>query len=95
MRYIAGRTEKNIEPVPAAPIAGVFKMKNFLDKDFLLETPTAQRLYHDYAAALPIIDYHCHLPPDQIADNMNFQNLTQIWLNGDHYKWRDAGKWDR
>lgn len=88
MRYIAGRTEKNIEPVPAAPIAGVFNMKNFLDKDFLLETPTAQRLYHDYAAALPIIDYHCHLPPDQIADNMNFQNLTQIWLNGDHYKWR-------
>ena len=63
-------------------------MKNFLDKDFLLETSTAQRLYHDYAAALPIIDYHCHLPPDQIADAINFQNVTQIWLNGDHYKWR-------
>lgn len=63
-------------------------MKNFLDKDFLLETPTAQRLYHEYAAGLPIIDYHCHLPPDQIADDINFENLTQIWLNGDHYKWR-------
>jgi len=63
-------------------------MKNFLDKDFLLETPTAQRLYHEYAAGLPIIDYHCHLPPDEIAGDINFQNLTQIWLNGDHYKWR-------
>jgi len=63
-------------------------MKNFLDKDFLLETPTAQRLYHEYAAGLSIIDYHCHLPPDEIAGDINFQNLTQIWLNGDHYKWR-------
>ena len=63
-------------------------MKNFLDKDFLLETPTAQRLYHEYAAGLPIIDYHCHLPPEQIAGDINFQNLTQVWLNGDHYKWR-------
>ena len=63
-------------------------MKNFLNEDFLLETKTAQRLYHEYAAALPIIDYHCHLPPDQIAGDINFQNITQIWLNGDHYKWR-------
>jgi glucuronate isomerase len=59
-----------------------------LDDNFLLHGKTAQRLYHDYAAALPIIDYHCHLPPDQIADNINFKNLTQAWLYGDHYKWR-------
>ncbi|MCO5946847.1 glucuronate isomerase [Mucilaginibacter flavidus] len=63
-------------------------MKSFLNEDFLLDTKTAQRLYHEYAAALPIIDYHCHLPPDQIADDINFENITQIWLNGDHYKWR-------
>jgi len=63
-------------------------MKSFLNEDFLLETKTAQRLYHDYAAGLPIIDYHCHLPPDQIAGDINFKNITQIWLNGDHYKWR-------
>ncbi|HEY2582641.1 MAG TPA: glucuronate isomerase [Mucilaginibacter sp.] len=63
-------------------------MKSFLNEDFLLETKTAQRLYHDFAAGLPIIDYHCHLPPDQIADDINFENLTAIWLYGDHYKWR-------
>ncbi|AYL95449.1 glucuronate isomerase [Mucilaginibacter celer] len=63
-------------------------MKNFLDQDFLLNTPTAQRLYHEYAAHQPIIDYHCHLPPDQIADDVNFENITRIWLYGDHYKWR-------
>ena len=63
-------------------------MKSFLDEDFLLDTKTAQRLYHEYAVGLPIIDYHCHLPPDQIADNINFENLTQVWLLGDHYKWR-------
>jgi len=63
-------------------------MKNFLDDDFLLETKTAQKLYHDYAAGMPVIDYHCHLPPDEIAGDVNFQNITQIWLNGDHYKWR-------
>jgi glucuronate isomerase len=71
------------------PIAGnTIEMKDFLNEDFLLETKTAQRLYHDYAAGMPIIDYHCHLPPDQIAGDHNFSNLTQIWLNGDHYKWR-------
>ena len=64
------------------------QMKSFLNEDFLLETKTAQRLYHEYAAGLPIIDYHCHLPPDQIAGDINFKNLTQVWLNGDHYKWR-------
>jgi glucuronate isomerase len=63
-------------------------MKAFLDDNFLLQGKTAQRLYHDYAATLPIIDYHCHLPPDQIADNINFKNLTRAWLYGDHYKWR-------
>jgi len=63
-------------------------MKPFLNEDFLLETKTAQRLYHDFAAGLPIIDYHCHLPPDQIASDINFENLTRIWLYGDHYKWR-------
>jgi glucuronate isomerase len=68
--------------------ATLFKMKNFLNEDFLLETRTAQNLYHEFAAHLPIIDYHCHLPPHQIADDINFENITQIWLLGDHYKWR-------
>ncbi len=63
-------------------------MKPFLDENFLLQTPTAERLYHEYAAPLPIIDYHNHLPPQQIAEDHNFQNLTQAWLAGDHYKWR-------
>jgi len=63
-------------------------MKNFLDQDFLLQTETAKQLYHGHAADMPIIDYHCHLPPDQIANDINFENLTQIWLYGDHYKWR-------
>ncbi|QEH41588.1 glucuronate isomerase [Chitinophaga sp. XS-30] len=63
-------------------------MKQFLDEHFLLETPTAQRLYHDFAKQMPVIDYHCHLPPDQIAGDINFPNLTQAWLYGDHYKWR-------
>jgi glucuronate isomerase len=63
-------------------------MKKFLDENFLLHTKTAQQLYHDFAVKMPIIDYHCHLPPDQIANDINFQNLTQVWLYGDHYKWR-------
>ena len=63
-------------------------MKPFIHDDFLLETPQAQRLYHDYAAAQPIIDYHCHLPPEQIAQNHQFDNISQAWLEGDHYKWR-------
>lgn len=61
---------------------------SFLSENFLLETKTAQQLYHDHAAKMPIIDYHCHLPPDEIASDKNFENLTKIWLNGDHYKWR-------
>jgi len=63
-------------------------MKPFLDENFLLQTPTAQKLYHEFAKTLPIIDYHNHLPPDQVAGNINFKNLTQVWLYGDHYKWR-------
>src|SRR5690242_9225070 len=63
-------------------------MKKFLDENFLLRTKTAQKLYHDYAKSMPIIDYHCHLPPQQIAEDLQFENLTQPWLSGDHYKWR-------
>jgi len=63
-------------------------MKRFLDENFLLNNPTAQRLYYEYAAGMPIIDYHCHLPPRQIAEDTIFENITQAWLYGDHYKWR-------
>jgi glucuronate isomerase len=63
-------------------------MKQFMDENFLLKTKTAQRLYHEYAKEMPIIDYHCHLPPQQIADDIRFPNITQAWLYGDHYKWR-------
>ncbi len=63
-------------------------MKKFLDENFLLTTKTAERLYHEFAKHMPIIDYHCHLPPQQIAEDMQFKNLTQVWLYGDHYKWR-------
>ncbi|WP_439557927.1 glucuronate isomerase [Dyadobacter sp.] len=62
--------------------------KTFISEDFLLRSETARVLYHDYAKKMPIIDYHCHLPPDQIAADRQFDNLTQIWLYGDHYKWR-------
>ena len=61
---------------------------NFLSEDFLLTNNFAKTLYHDHAANLPIIDYHCHLSPQDIADNRQFKNLTNIWLDGDHYKWR-------
>lgn len=63
-------------------------MKNFLDDDFLLQTETAQYLYHQHAAHQPIIDYHCHLSPKDIADDRQFKTITEIWLAGDHYKWR-------
>jgi glucuronate isomerase len=63
-------------------------MKAFLNEDFLLQSPTAQTLYHDFAAKMPIIDYHNHLVPQQIAEDKQFDNITQIWLYGDHYKWR-------
>jgi glucuronate isomerase len=63
-------------------------MKTFMDKDFLLSTDTAQELYHNHAAKLPIIDYHCHLIPEMVAEDHQFRSLTEIWLGGDHYKWR-------
>ncbi len=63
-------------------------MKKFLDDNFLLQTKTAQKLYFDYAEKMPIIDYHNHLPPKEIAENKSFKNITQAWLYGDHYKWR-------
>ncbi|PZP47588.1 MAG: glucuronate isomerase [Pseudopedobacter saltans] len=63
-------------------------MKTFLDDNFLLQNKTAEKLYHDYAKSLPIIDYHNHLIPDQVANNKQFENITQVWLYGDHYKWR-------
>jgi glucuronate isomerase len=63
-------------------------MVPFLSEDFLLQTETAKTLYHEFAEGMPIFDYHCHLPVAEIAHNRQFENLTQIWLNGDHYKWR-------
>ena len=63
-------------------------IKPFLDDNFLLENRTAEILFHEYAAKQPIIDYHNHLPPDEIAGDKKFANLTAVWLNGDHYKWR-------
>ncbi len=62
--------------------------KKFMDENFLLNSDAAERLYHDYAKDMPIIDYHCHLPPAQIAADTMFENITQAWLYGDHYKWR-------
>lgn len=63
-------------------------MQPFLDDDFLLRSRFARILYHDHAAKMPIFDYHCHLPPDQIAEDLRFDDLAEIWLAGDHYKWR-------
>ena len=63
-------------------------MKEFLDKNFILENKTAEKLYHEHAAKMPIIDYHCHLSPEDIASDRKFENLTKVWLDGDHYKWR-------
>ena len=63
-------------------------MQAFMDKDFLLNTETARTLYHDYAAKCPIIDYHCHISPQQIYEDLRYENITQVWLGGDHYKWR-------
>lgn len=63
-------------------------MKSFMDKDFLLQGETAQILYHEAAAEMPIFDYHCHLPPREIAEDRMWDNLAEIWLGGDHYKWR-------
>ena len=63
-------------------------MKQFMDKDFLLSNEVSKKLYHDYAAKMPILDYHCHINPKEIAENRKFENITQVWLGGDHYKWR-------
>jgi glucuronate isomerase len=63
-------------------------MKKFLDENFVLQTETAQKLYHEHAAKMPIIDYHCHLIPSMVANDHQFKSLTEIWLGGDHYKWR-------
>jgi glucuronate isomerase len=63
-------------------------MKKFMDADFLLQTETAKKLYHDHAAGMPIYDYHCHLPAQEIAEDLQYDNLGEIWLGGDHYKWR-------
>ena len=72
-------------------------MKEFLSKDFILDTPTAQHLYHDYAASMPLADYHCHLSPREIFEDRRFNNIVEVWLGGenpdgtfagDHYKWR-------
>lgn len=63
-------------------------MHAFMDRDFLLDTETSKWLYHDCAERLPIIDYHCHLSPREIAENQRYSNITEVWLYGDHYKWR-------
>jgi len=69
-------------------IYGGEKVKKFMDQDFLLETETAKTLFHDYAENTPVLDYHCHINPKEIAEDRQFDNITQIWLGGDHYKWR-------
>ncbi|MBQ7874598.1 MAG: glucuronate isomerase [Oscillospiraceae bacterium] len=63
-------------------------MKPFMDGDFLLNTETAKTLYHDFAAKMPIVDYHCHVSPKEIFEDKHFDNISQVWLAGDHYKWR-------
>lgn len=63
-------------------------MKPFMDKDFLLSTETAKKLYHEFAAECPIVDYHCHVNPKEIYEDKRFDNITGVWLSGDHYKWR-------
>lgn len=63
-------------------------MENFMNQDFLLSTPTAKWLYHEVAEKMPIIDYHCHISPQEIAEDRVFDNMSEVWLGGDHYKWR-------
>ncbi len=63
-------------------------MKKFMDENFILSNSTAQTLYHEYSEKMPIIDYHCHINPKEILDNKKFKNITEVWLYGDHYKWR-------
>ena len=63
-------------------------MKPFLNEEFLLSTESAQKIYHQFAEKMPILDYHCHINPKEICDDRKFENITQVWLGGDHYKWR-------
>ena len=63
-------------------------MKQFMDKDFLLTTETSKKLYHEYASVMPVLDYHCHINPQEIYEDRAFENITQVWLGADHYKWR-------
>ena len=63
-------------------------MTGFMGDNFLLTNKTAERLYHDYAKKMPILDYHCQLDPREIAENKKYRNITELWLAGDHYKWR-------
>ena len=67
---------------------GWIDMKPFMDEDFLLQSETAKKLYHDYAEKMPIIDYHCHINPQEIYEDKQFASITEAWLGGDHYKWR-------
>ncbi|MGD9110175.1 MAG: glucuronate isomerase, partial [Phycisphaerales bacterium] len=83
--------------------------KPFIHEDFLLQSKAAKKLYHEYAADMPVYDYHCHLPAEEIISDRQFDNITQAWLYGDHYKWRamrtngvdekyctgDAGDWEK
>ncbi|HKK65361.1 MAG TPA: glucuronate isomerase, partial [Clostridia bacterium] len=63
-------------------------MKTFIQDNFMLQNETARELYHTYAKEMPIFDFHCHLPPKEIAENSKYRSLTEVWLGGDHYKWR-------
>ena len=63
-------------------------MRAFMDEDFMLHTETARKLYHSFAEGMPVLDYHCHISPGEIACDRKFENITQVWLGGDHYKWR-------
>ena len=63
-------------------------MKQWRDENFLLDTTTAQELFHNHAAKMPIIDYHCHLIPEMVANDHKFKSITELWLGADHYKWR-------
>lgn len=77
-----------VERLAKRPPIAFHPFMAFLDDDFLLHSPTARQLFHEVARDLPVIDYHCHLDPRQIAEDQRWSNLTEIWLGGDHYKWR-------
>lgn len=67
---------------------------NFIHDDFMLQNEVAKKLYHEVSKNQKIIDYHCHLDPKMIAENKEFNDITEIWLLGDHYKWRNESKWN-